>query len=236
MNIIFSICCAYPTPLNKTGLSVAAPTMVGAFSRFAGSATIRLCWRHKGWLVNNNVARHLSRPGWSHFVLPSEWIQVCLPLRGQTRRSCDGRWLPSSPHRPQCRTRCRAPSEGHLCNRETALMQDEDASSLSVCQKNQQVKTDWPMSELAATRTFPPPSMKEVIVSTLMFPPKSTREQTKTFGNLFLKTVVKKISPIICIKDGVNEMYPQLKAQRWLSGHTGTGHIWWGRVKGHQLS
>lgn len=30
-----------------------------------------------------------------------------------------------------------------------------------------------PMSELAATRTLPPPSMNAVMVSTLMFPPKS---------------------------------------------------------------
>jgi len=30
-----------------------------------------------------------------------------------------------------------------------------------------------PISELAATRTFPPPSMKAVMVSMLMLPPKS---------------------------------------------------------------
>ena len=34
---------------------------------------------------------------------------------------------------------------------------------------------DSPMSELAATRTLPPPSIKALMVSTLIFPPKSER-------------------------------------------------------------
>lgn len=38
---------AYPTPLNRTGLLVGLPTMVGAFNKFSGSATIRVCWRQK---------------------------------------------------------------------------------------------------------------------------------------------------------------------------------------------
>lgn len=33
------------------------------------------------------------------------------------------------------------------------------------------------MSELAATRTLPPPSMKDVIVSTFIFPPKSADDK-----------------------------------------------------------
>lgn len=143
MNIyFFFICCAYPTPLNKTGLLVALPTMVGAFSRFSGSATIRVCWRHKGRLLNNNVAQHLPWPGWLHCFPLSEQTQVCLPLRGQTRRSCDGRWLPSSPHRPQCRTHCPAPWEGHLCNKGTVLMQENDGWSLS-CASEKQAGRDW---------------------------------------------------------------------------------------------
>lgn len=38
---------AYPTPLNRTGLLVGLPTIVGAFNKFSGSATIRVCWRQK---------------------------------------------------------------------------------------------------------------------------------------------------------------------------------------------
>lgn len=53
--------CTYPTPLNKTGLLVGFPTIVGAFNRFPGSATIRVCWRQEGSLINNNVKSHLSR-------------------------------------------------------------------------------------------------------------------------------------------------------------------------------
>lgn len=36
-------------------------------------------------------------------------------------------------------------------------------------------RSDLPMSELAATRTLPPPSIKVLMVSTLIFPPKSER-------------------------------------------------------------
>lgn len=46
---------AYPTPLNKTGLLVGFPTIVGAFSRFSGSATIRVCWKQERSLVNNDM-------------------------------------------------------------------------------------------------------------------------------------------------------------------------------------
>lgn len=133
--------CAHPTPLNKTGLLVPLPTMVGAFSRFSGSATIRVCWRHKVRHVNNNVAQYFLWPSWSHFFLQCAQIQVCVPLLGQTHRSCDGQWLPSSPHRPQCRTHCPAPSEGHLCNKGTMLKQNGDGRFLFIylflttCQK-----------------------------------------------------------------------------------------------------
>lgn len=106
-------------------------------------------------------------------------IKVCVPLRGQTHRSCDGQWRPSSPHLPQSRTHYPAPSAGHLCNKGTMLKQNGDGVYFyTVCQKPGVKKINVPMSELAATRTFPPPSMKEVIVSTLMFPPKSTQYQT----------------------------------------------------------
>lgn len=46
---------AYPTPLNKTGLLVGLPTIVVAFSRFSGSATIRVCWKQERLLVNNDM-------------------------------------------------------------------------------------------------------------------------------------------------------------------------------------
>ena len=41
--------------------------------------------------------------------------------------------------------------------------------------KHQNLSSDLPMSELAATRTLPPPSIKVLMVSTLMLPPKSER-------------------------------------------------------------
>lgn len=38
---------------------------------------------------------------------------------------------------------------------------------------------NWPISELAAIKTLPPPSMKDVIVSTFIFPPKSENKCKK---------------------------------------------------------
>lgn len=43
----------YPTPLNRTGLSVGLPTIVGALRRFSGSATISVCWKKKKVTFND---------------------------------------------------------------------------------------------------------------------------------------------------------------------------------------
>ena len=104
--------------------------------------------------------------------MPAVWREFCLPLQGQTRHSCDGQWHQSFPHQTRCHIHCPAPSGGHLCNKRRALIQENITVSYLMLQPKLQI--NWPISELAATSTFPPPSMKDVIVSTLMFPPKST--------------------------------------------------------------
>ena len=104
--------------------------------------------------------------------MPAVWGEFCLPLQGQTRHSCDGQWHQSFPHQTRCHIHCPAPSGGHLCNKRRALIQENITVSYLMLQPKLQI--NWPISELAATSTFPPPSMKDVIVSTLMFPPKST--------------------------------------------------------------
>lgn len=51
----------YPTPLNRIGLLVGLPTIVGAFSKFAGSATIRVCWRQKLPLINKDLIFEIGK-------------------------------------------------------------------------------------------------------------------------------------------------------------------------------
>lgn len=48
-----------------------------------------------------------------------------------------------------------------------------------------------PISELAATKTFPPPSIKLVIAATSSDPPNSTYEKTQQHSNLIFKTMGK---------------------------------------------
>lgn len=94
------------------------PTIVGAFSKFSGSATIRVCYKQRRWTQVN-----LSGKLYGTYRLRPMSEQNHLPLQGQTRRSCDGQWQRSFPRQTRCHIRFPAPSEDPLCNTRRALAQ-----------------------------------------------------------------------------------------------------------------
>ena len=166
--------------------------------------------------------------------MPAVWREFCLPLQGQTRHSCDGQWHQSFPHQTRCHIHCPAPSGGHLCNKRRALIQENITVSYLMLQPKLQI--NWPISELAATSTFPPPSMKDVIVSTLMFPPKSTGGKNRKLFLIHWDNDDACNYIVDFEEKKKREIYLQLMAQRWSNGHTRTGRIWSETGRDHQRS